>query len=235
MRTRIVVGALSGAALATALLAVPALASAGADVPSPAATATCDGTGPAATGQAGRGGGQGMAARAGQGAGAQGMGAQGMGGQGTGTRGTLQGVATGTLTADQQSTLTGMAEEEKLAHDLYIAFSSSTGDQVFARVATAEDRHLTQVRLLLDRYDLTDPTAGLAAGTFASADVQKTYDDLVAQGKDLTTALTAARTVESADIADLTQAQTGLDAPDVELVYSHLLTASERHLTAFGG
>lgn len=235
MRTRIVVGALSGAALATALLAVPALASAGADVPSPAATATCDGTGPGATGQAGRGGGQGMAARAGQGAGAQGMGAQGMGGQGTGTRGTLQGVATGTLTADQQSTLTGMAEEEKLAHDLYIAFSSSTGDQVFARVATAEDRHLTQVRLLLDRYDLTDPTAGLAAGTFASADVQKTYDDLVAQGKDLTTALTAARTVESADIADLTQAQTGLDAPDVELVYSHLLTASERHLTAFGG
>ena len=234
MRTRIVVGALSGAALATALLAVPALASAGADVPSPAATATCDGTGPGATGQAGRGGGQGMA-RAGQGAGAQGMGGQGMGAQGTGIRGTLQGVATGTLTAEQQSTLTAMAEEEKLAHDLYIAFSSSTGDQVFARVATAEDRHLTQVRLLLDRYDLTDPTAGLAAGTFASADVQKTYDGLVAQGNDLTTALTAARTVESADIADLTQAQTGLDAPDVELVYSHLLTASERHLTAFGG
>ncbi len=228
MRTRIVVGALSGAALATALLAVPALASAGADTPSPAVTAACDGTGPGATGQAGRGGGQGMA-RGGQGVGAQGVGA------GTGARGTLQGVATGTLTAEQESTLTAMAEEEKLAHDVYVAFSSTTGDQVFARVATAEDRHLTQVRLLLDRYDLTDPTAGLAAGTFASADVQKTYDSLVAQGKDLTTALTAARSVESTDIADLTQAQTGLDAPDVELVYGHLLTASERHLTAFGG
>jgi hypothetical protein len=40
-------------------------------------------------------------------------------------------------------------------------------------------------------------------------------------------------TVETDDIEQLRSALDGLTAPDVQRVYTHLLTASERHLTAF--
>ena len=46
-----------------------------------------------------------------------------------------------------------MAEEEKLAHDLYTAFAARYDVRVFQRIAAAETRHLTVVRTLLDRYD----------------------------------------------------------------------------------
>lgn len=51
-----------------------------------------------------------------------------------------------------------MAEEEKLAHDLYTAFADRYEVRIFGRIAAAETNHLTAVRTLLDRYDVTDPT-----------------------------------------------------------------------------
>ncbi|MFF4906155.1 DUF2202 domain-containing protein [Streptomyces sp. NPDC001260] len=140
----------------------------------------------------------------------------------------------GTLTAAQKTTLAGMAEEEKLAHDLYTAFAGRYDARVFERVAAAETRHLTAVRTLLDRYDVTDPTAGHKAGVFADPAVQAIYDRLLKQGQDgLDAALKAGRTVEADDIAALTEALSGLTAPDVRQVYTHLLAASERHQEAF--
>ncbi|MDH6521617.1 hypothetical protein M2163_001392 [Streptomyces sp. SAI-135] len=140
----------------------------------------------------------------------------------------------GTLTASQKATLSTMAEEEKLAHDLYTAFAARYDVRVFQRIAAAETRHLTVVRTLLDRYDVSDPTAGKPAGEFTDPGVQATYDRLLTQGEDsLTGALNAGRAVESDDIAALTRALSGLTAPDTREVYTHLLAASERHLTAF--
>ncbi|AZP14790.1 DUF2202 domain-containing protein [Streptomyces aquilus] len=140
----------------------------------------------------------------------------------------------GTLTAAQKATLAGMAEEEKLAHDLYTEFSARYDARAFERIAAAESSHLTAVRALLNRYDVTDPTAGEQAGEFTDPAVQATYNRLLKQGEDsLTGALKAGRTVETDDIAVLTQALSGLTAPDTRHVYTHLLAASERHLTAF--
>lgn len=48
--------------------------------------------------------------------------------------------AKGVLTAHQQSTLVAMAQEEKLAHDLYVAFAARYDAAVFDRVAAAETR-----------------------------------------------------------------------------------------------
>ncbi|WP_329310069.1 DUF2202 domain-containing protein [Streptomyces sp. NBC_01262] len=160
----------------------------------------------------------------------------GPGGAGTGMCSAAVTAASGTLTTAQKATLARMAEEEKLAHDLYTAFAAQYGDDtpVFTRIAAAETRHLEAVRTLLDRYGIDDPTSGQAAGAFGNASIQATYDRLFAQGStSLTAALKAGRTVEVTDISDLTKALSGLKAPDVQQVYDNLLAASRTHQAAF--
>ncbi|MEO3859602.1 DUF2202 domain-containing protein [Acrocarpospora sp. B8E8] len=143
-------------------------------------------------------------------------------------------VPSGTLTSAQKTALASMAEEEKLAHDLYTAFAGRYDSPVFNRVATAETQHLAAVRTLLSRYQLADLTAGKAQGKFATAPVQATYDRLLAQGKTSEqAALRVGQTVEKDDIAALKKALTGLDAPDVQRVYTQLLNASRMHQVAF--
>jgi hypothetical protein len=224
-RTRIAATITGGAAVVALLAATPSLAATG---PIGAAQPTlttssnqqmgnCGGTG------AGQGNGQG---RNGQGARMQGRSA----GMGAG----LTGVASGTLTATQKTKLTAMAEEEKLARDLYAAFGDKYGTP-FSRITNAETRHLAEVRIVLKRYAITDPTAGKAAGTFATTSTQQLYNKLLAQGTaSVDGARTAARAVESTDITDLKAAATGVTAPDVTQVYQNLLAASQRHLVAFG-
>jgi len=233
-RTRIAATIAGGAAVVALLAATPSIAATrptGAPQLTQATSANqqnaqqmgnCDGTG---AGPAyGRGNGQG---RNGQGAGMQGRGA-GMGAD-------LTGVASGTLTATQKTKLAAMAEEEKLAHDLYVAFGDKYGTP-FSRITNAETRHLTEVRIVLKRYAITDPTAGQAAGTFATTSTQQLYNKLLAQGTaSVDGANSAARAVESTDLTDLKAAATGVTAPDVTQVYKNLLAASQRHLVAFGG
>ena len=164
-----------------------------------------------------------------------GMRGEGKAGQGMGTG--LTDVASGTVTDEQKATLTAMAAEETLAHELYVAFAEKYEDSaVFSRIARSETKHLEAVRTLLERYDITDPTVGLEAGTFPTDATQKLYDTLLAQGSvSLDGAMEAARTVEKTDIADLTAAAEGVTAPDLLKVYENLLNASQHHLTAFGG
>ncbi|MEJ2577942.1 MAG: DUF2202 domain-containing protein [Kineosporiaceae bacterium] len=142
----------------------------------------------------------------------------------------------GTLTDEQKAKLAAIAEDEKLAHDVYVALAESTGDTRFSRIADSESQHLSAVRTMLDRYGIDDPTAGLAEGEFATEAVQKLYDDLLAEGRtSLTAALEVGQKIEKLDIADLDAAAAGLDAPDVAAVYSNLKEGSQRHLAAFGG
>jgi hypothetical protein len=143
-------------------------------------------------------------------------------------------VPSGTLSEQQKATLAGMAQEEKLAGDLYQAFADKYPAVVFDRIAVAEDQHLDAVRTLLTRYGISDPTAGKPAGQFSDATVQATYDRLLAEGSaNQTAAFAVGQQVERTDIADLQQALNGLTAADVTQVYQHLLTASQQHLTAF--
>jgi hypothetical protein len=207
-------------------VAAPALAGAGpfADLPVTAAT-----PGP------GRPGG-GMGSGYGMGNG-YGMGGNGMTGAGV-RHGTCLDpaitAAKGTLTEQQKATLVAMAQEEKLAHDLYAAFAGKYDAVVFDRIAASETRHLAAVRTLLDRYGSADPSAGRSAGQFSDPTVQATYDKLLAQGQaGRSAALRAGVTVEQTDIADHTDALDGLSAPDVVQVYTQLRAASQHHLAAF--
>jgi len=221
---------------AIALVATPALAQAG---PWSGARSTTDTTCPMLDGNgtgsgtgAAPGTGYGMGRGAGQG---PGMGRGGGMQAGMGMAGATT-APSGTLTADQKTSLAGMADEEKLARDLYAVLATTYPNDVqFARITRAESMHLAAIRSLLARYGVTDPTAGLAAGVFASATTQSLYASLLASATNDSTALAAGVAVEKDDIAALTAAKAGVTAPDVLRVYTNLLTASQRHLTAFGG
>lgn len=140
----------------------------------------------------------------------------------------------GTLSEQEEATLVSMAQEEKLAGDLYQAFADEYPAAVFDRIAASEDQHLAAVRTLLARYGISDPTAGLPAGQFSDPSVQATYDRLLAEGMaSQSAAFGVGQQVERADIEDLQQALTGLSVADVAHVYRHLLAASQQHLTAF--
>jgi hypothetical protein len=234
MRTRTrVATAITTGVVATALLASPALARAqdggiGPDQvrsyqQSAQQVGTCDGTGVGSGPRSGQNG---------QGIGGQARGA----GMGTGVHADLTDVASGTLTDSQKSAVAALAEEEKLAHDLYVAFADQYGTRTFTRIANAETQHLAEVRVILERYSIADPTAGREAGTFATAATQNLYNKLLADGSTgVDAAYTAARTVESTDVTDLKSAVVGVTAPDVLQVYANLLAGSQRHLVAFSG
>ncbi|HSP53700.1 MAG TPA: DUF2202 domain-containing protein [Cryobacterium sp.] len=243
----VVTSAITTAAVVAALIATPTLAAVARPSDAPEAGQPMHTSQPYAQGE-GRGSmGQKTGAQkmdglqsGGQHVGGQQMKGQKMGGNGpgdgTGGGTGLTDVASGTLTDDQKTELAAMAEEEKLAQDLYVAFDAQYDATVFTRIAKSETKHLDAVRTLLDRYELTDPTDGLAAGEFLTDETQALYDTLLAEGSvSLDAAMQTGRTIEETDIADLTTATLGVTAPDVLKVYERLLAASEKHLVAFGG
>jgi len=197
----------------------------------------------------GNGSGQGYGSQAGRGAGGRGAG-QGSGGQGTG-QGAAQGAGQGaqqrmqhdpaaslpaatSIDETTEQNLLYMVEEEKLAHDVYVALGEVYDVPQLTSIPRAELAHQDAVRVLLDRYDLDDPTIGAAEGEFSNDALQSLYDELVAAGT--TTLADAAQvgiTIETTDIADLTEAIDATDAADVVQVLSSLRDGSERHLAAF--
>jgi hypothetical protein len=203
-------------------VAAPALAGNGPFGPGPSSTATANPGGPGYG--MGQGSGQGMGAGSGYGMGSR-----------DGVCNRLPVTAQqGTLTAAQKATLASMAQEEKLAHDLYAAFAARYDAVVFDHIVRAESQHQAAIHTLLQRYGISDPTANQPAGKFTDKAVQATYDKLLAQGQQSqSAALVAGQQVERDDIAALKAAANGLTAPDVKQVYTNLLAASQRHLNAF--
>lgn len=133
------------------------------------------------------------------------------------------------------SALTFAREEERMARDLYAALADRyDGARPFSMITRSEQRHFDAVGVLLDRYDVTDPSAGKPAGTYADPAIQKLYDAWLAQGS---TTLDAAYQVgvelEERDIADLRKSIEGSLPSDVDNVFGQLLRASERHLAAY--
>ncbi|WP_295541049.1 DUF2202 domain-containing protein [uncultured Thiohalocapsa sp.] len=137
------------------------------------------------------------------------------------------------LSAEEAGTLLWMREEEKLAHDVYVALDAQWDLAVLERIAASEQRHFDALGDKLDRYGLTDPTLP-GEGTFSVADLQALYDDLVAAGLGSSAeALTVGATIEDLDILDLLHAIEQTDQPDLERTYDNLLEGSKNHLRAF--
>jgi hypothetical protein len=146
--------------------------------------------------------------------------------------GRLADIPAGTITAEEADGLVWMREEEKLAHDVYVALYDMWGLRVFSNIAEAETTHTDAVKTLLDRYGLPDPAADNPAGVFTEPEIQALYDDLVAQGSEsLVEALKVGALIEDLDIVDLQALQT--DVTEVAMVYDNLERGSRNHLRAF--
>ena len=145
-------------------------------------------------------------------------------------------VQVATLTAQETDDLLFMIEEEKMARDLYTAFYGLYGSPSFQKIASSEQVHMDELKVLLNFYSINDPTIGKAAGVFTDPDLQALYDQLLAQGSaSLAEALKVGAAVEEIDILDLQSRMARTAQADILEVYAILESGSENHLRAFVG
>jgi hypothetical protein len=147
----------------------------------------------------------------------------------------LKTVTTGTdaITESQSDWLKFMREEEKLAHDLYVAFSEIYTVPVFKNIPLAELNHMNAVLTILTTYSIEDP-ASWENGVFNSADLQALYNTLLAKGKaSLVEALNVGALVEETDILDLAKVYEMNPGDDLTALTEALMLGSRNHLRAF--
>ena len=144
----------------------------------------------------------------------------------------LAGEASGALTFQEEEGLLFMAEEEKLAGDVYSSLNEVWNLRVFDNIGRAEQTHQAAVETLLERYSLAVPAK--PAGEFSNETLQSLYNDLVSRGEaSLEEALRVGAAIEEIDILDLQERMAQTDREDILLVYSNLKRGSENHLRAF--
>ena len=146
-------------------------------------------------------------------------------------------VQMGSLTPEQEQGLIFMAEEEKLAHDVYAAFAELYDVPIFSNIADSEARHQAAVGIVLERYGIDTSFLPAGAGDFDNELLGSLYTSLLEEGSaSYEAALGVGVQIEELDIADLESRLENLqDAPDVYEMYSHLLAGSQNHLAAFEG
>jgi hypothetical protein len=151
-------------------------------------------------------------------------------GNGTGT--SVLDLPASDLSADEAASLIFMREEEKLARDVYNALYAVWSQPTFVNIAASEQAHMDEIKVLLDRYGLTDPAQG--TGVFTNPDLQALYDQLVAQGSvSLADALKVGAAIEEIDILDLQERLALTDNLDIQTAFNNLLSGSANHLRAF--
>lgn len=139
-----------------------------------------------------------------------------------------------TLTAVQKSQLAFWVEEERLAHDLYVALAAKYPNlPQFAAIANSEAQHMAAVQQLLRTYGVADPTTGKPPGVFSNPQLAALYRQLLNSATTPAAALVAGATVERKDIADLSAARATAVPADVLRVINSQINASQSHLRAF--
>jgi hypothetical protein len=138
----------------------------------------------------------------------------------------------GDLTSSEKGGLLYMAEEEKLAKDVYQVVNKKWNLRAFDNIVQAEKTHEEAVNALLTRYSI--PYQAKEEGKFSNETLQKLYDELVSRGSiSVEDALRVGAAIEEIDILDLEKRMTQTDKEDILLVYSNLVRGSENHLRAF--
>ncbi len=160
-----------------------------------------------------------------------------------------------TLSQELTNTLSFMGNEERLAYDVYNTLYKEWGTKQFTNIATkSEYKHITAVQGLVQKYKLNDdanftnvdlPALGymttavedMNAGTYDISEIQKLYDDLVAQGSTSEIeALKVGCIIEVVDVNDLDrdiELAEKEKATDVVTVFNFLRDGSYNHYWAF--
>ena len=137
------------------------------------------------------------------------------------------------LTSDEINMLLFMREEEKLARDSYLTLGDQWSLVIFENIAVSEQKHMDAVKMLIDKYNLTDP-ALKAIGDFTDQDLQDFYDYLMGIGiASVMDGLWVGAVIEETDIDDIQQAINGTSQTHIISTYESLLCGSRNHLRAF--
>ncbi len=138
------------------------------------------------------------------------------------------------LSEEEKLGLIEMREEEKLARDVYLTLYDKWKIPVFQNIANAELSHTTSVKLLLDKYNISDPADNSPVGVFKTPKYQKLYNELVEKGsKSEIDALIVGATIEDLDIYDLQQWSAKTDSEDILYTYANLEKGSRNHMRSF--
>lgn len=141
-----------------------------------------------------------------------------------------EGLSSDAATAEQLSYL---IEEEKLAHDVYLAMFELWGAKTFGNILNSEASHQDQVLTVMANYGVEDPRDS-QRGVFVNPELQELYNDLVAKGSiSLIDAFEVGVAIEELDIADLTEMLSTAKDADVIAMMELLRRGSENHLRAF--
>lgn len=135
----------------------------------------------------------------------------------------------------ERESLLLLIEEEKLARDVYLSFQEKYSLPAFKNIHRSEQQHMNEVKYLLERYMIDDPTEGKANGEFVNSEFRELYKNLTAKGNEnLAEALKAGAYIEEVDIRDLkNELDKHVDNADIEYVFNNLIMGSENHLRAF--
>ncbi len=142
-------------------------------------------------------------------------------------------TATSGLTPTEVEAIKYMAEEEKLALDVYSKLADIYPNvPVFTNIAKSESTHVKAVLHLAEKYGI--PISLGAPGQFNNTHIQELYDQLIKEGsKGLEEALKVGALIEETDIKDLQEWIAKVQHEDIKQVFECLMMGSRNHLRAF--
>ncbi len=136
---------------------------------------------------------------------------------------------------DGQFSFPTLAEETKLARDVYDALGDKWGQQIFTNFQQAKEKQLQQIKKLINQRGLDLPKSVVEDehGFFTDPQLQKWYGNLVTEGStSLEAALKVGAMIGESEISNL---QAGLEVEIDEketTLLKNLLNASQNHLRA---
>ena len=138
------------------------------------------------------------------------------------------------LTAAQKIAMRNLAEEEKLARDVYSYLSTKVTTRKFTNIARSEQTHMNYMATLLTKYKQWNPTTSRKAGVFYNPDIQALYTSLTAEGAaGLLQAYGVGVKIEELDIGTIEDLLAQSLPVDVTAALDLMLAASYNHLEAF--
>lgn len=145
-------------------------------------------------------------------------------------------LAAAKLTSSEAAHLRFIREEEKLARDIYNVLAEMWDLKIFVKIAESEQRHTDAVRLVIEKYAISDPAKATPPGVFSNEEVQKLYTILNERGKvSSLEALKIGALTEEKDISDINVAVKDTNKPDLLELYAYLKEGSSMHLRGFMG
>ncbi len=137
------------------------------------------------------------------------------------------------LSETESSAIVHLRQEEKVAHDVYVALYKAHNLRPFSNIAASEKRHMEAMASLLKQHGIPDNTPD-APGKFTIPALQSLHDTLLARGiKSPADAYAVGVLIEETDIADLDALLKSTSDVTIRSTAESLRAASVKHLAAF--